>query len=97
MAFNPSIQPAIPGNLPTEIRYRVRNGNDISTVNTISFGTDEGEVLVPTVIDGKLVSPDEAMDHYYRTGESFGVFRNAEDATRFANELHEYHASKLRR
>src|SRR3546814_6141557 len=66
----PSVPP-IPGNLPLEITNIVKNADGtVSTVRTISIGTDQGEVLIPTVIDGKLVSDSDAIDHYEETGRA---------------------------
>jgi hypothetical protein len=57
-------------------------------VRTISIGTDQGEVLIPTVINGRVVSEDQAVAHYRRTGEHLGIFRTPEEATGYAQELH---------
>ena len=89
-------KPAIPGNLPTDIRYRVKNDDgSVSTVRTISIGPDKGEVVIPTVINGRVVSNDEAIAHYRKTGENFGTFRTIEDANAFAQALHRQHEQQL--
>lgn len=86
----------IPGNLPLEIRYRVPNaGGSVSTVRTISIGTDKGEVLIPTVVNGRVVGDEEAIAHYRRTGENFGTFRTPEEATAYAEALHRSHELEL--
>jgi hypothetical protein len=46
------------------------------------------EVLVPTVVGGKLLSNREAMDHYYRTREHLGIFDNWQNADAYAAWLH---------
>lgn len=89
-------QPIIPGNLPTEIRAEVTNPDgSVSTVRTISIGTEQGEVLIPTVINGKVVSDEDAIRHFEETGENFGTFESPEDADAYAQALHEYHAGQL--
>jgi hypothetical protein len=67
----------------------------ISTVRTISIGVDGGEVVIPTVLRGKIVSDDEAIAHYERTGANFGTFRNPEEAKAFSEWLHNKHAAEL--
>lgn len=62
----------------------------------MSIGTEAGEVLIPTVINDRVVSDDEAIDHYYRTGENFGTFRTPDEATAYAQRMHEQHAGQLR-
>ncbi len=61
----------------------------------MSIGTDQGEVLIPTVIDNRVVSDKEAIDHYFKTGENFGIFHSPEEATAYAKDLHNYHDSIL--
>lgn len=86
-------QPITPGNLPLDPQTQVQNEDgSISTVRTISVGTDDGEVLIPTVIDGRVVPDEEAIRHYQETGENFGTFRTPEEADAYAEALHQYHA-----
>jgi hypothetical protein len=68
----------------------------IATVNSFSVNIDGQEVLLPTVIDGRLVSEDEAIDHYYETGEYLGKFDTVKEADEYARKLHlaqQYHYS----
>jgi hypothetical protein len=60
----------------------------VSSVHTISIATDEGEVLIPTVVGNKIVSNEEAIAHYRKTGENLGVFANAEEADAYSMRLH---------
>ncbi|MFH7813403.1 hypothetical protein ACH0C8_15950, partial [Acetobacter lovaniensis] len=56
----------------------------------MSFGTDQGEVLVPTVSDdGRIMSDSQAIAQYQRTGRHLGIFRNPADATKYAGWLHQ--------
>lgn len=78
------------GNIDLTNRQVVKNQDgSISTVRSISFQDDSGkEILVPTVVNGKIVSNDEAIQHYYKTGEYLGKFDTVEQANAYAEQLH---------
>jgi hypothetical protein len=46
-------------------------------------------VLLPTVINGKIVSPDDAVQHYRQTGEHMGIFRDQQSADAYDKNMHE--------
>lgn len=89
-ALNDDSGPVTPGNIDLTNRPRVKNPDgSISTVRSLSFGTDEGEVLVPTVHpEGRIMSDEEAMQRYRDTGEHLGIFKTPEAATKYADQLH---------
>lgn len=63
----------------------------VSTVRTMSIGTDKGETLIPTVHpDGYIMEAKEAVDYYKKTGNNFGTFDSVEAANQFAESLHSY-------
>ena len=88
----PTPAPDIPvlGNIDIYNRTPVVNPDgSISTVDSFSVNIDGKEVLLPTIIAGKRVSQDEAIDHYYETGEYLGKFDTVAEADDYAQRLHE--------
>ncbi len=61
----------------------------------MSFEDDNGlNVLVPTVVRGKIVSENAAIDEYYKTGRHLGKFNDPMAADRYAQLLHEREAER---
>jgi transglycosylase-like protein with SLT domain len=79
-----------PGNIDLTKRPVVhRADGSVSTLYSASFGTDEGEVLVPQISDkGKVLTIEEAKKQYEKDGKSLGVFKTPEQADEYANYLH---------
>jgi hypothetical protein len=94
------------GNLDIRNRPIVENADGThSSEYSISIGDDKGrEVLIPTVVNGKFLTPNgkkppegsaaekqmfrRAEDHYHETGEHLGIFDSPDDADAYAQILH---------
>jgi hypothetical protein len=87
-------KPVVPGNIDLFARPAVKNADGTtSTVRSMSFEEDGREVLIPTVVGDSVVSDEEAIAEYRRTGQHLGIFATAEDATAYAKQLHEEYAA----
>ena len=84
----------VPGNIDLSSRPMVKNPDgSISTVRSMSFEEDGHEILVPTVSDdGRVVSDEEAVANYKKTGKHLGIFDSPENATSYAQRLHSDYA-----
>lgn len=84
------------GNIDIHNRPVVKNSDgSISTVRSMSTNIDGREVLIPTVSDdGRIMSDDEAIDSFMRTGKHLGMFDNPDDATAYAESLHNQQADE---
>jgi hypothetical protein len=80
-----------PGNIDLNARPIVENQNgSYSTVLSRGFNVDGREVLLPTVSDdGRILTDDEAVEQYRRTGKHLGIFDTAANSTAYAENLHE--------
>ena len=92
------------GNIDLYNRPQVKNDDgSISTVRSMSFNDGQNEVLIPTVSnDGRIMSENDAIDNYYKTGQYLGKFNTVDDANNYAQRLHNeqdryYNASLLKR
>jgi hypothetical protein len=92
MAGNPAGLIA-PGNIDIANRPVAKNADgSISTVRSMSINEDGKSILIPTVVGGKVVSNEEAIAHYHKTGENLGVFQTDAQADAYSQSLHEQQA-----
>ena len=94
------------GNLDLTSRPVIQNADGTrSSEYSTSFEDEKGqEVLVPTVVDGKFLTPDgkkppegsaaekamfaKAQQHYEQTGENLGIFDKWQNADAAAEKIH---------
>jgi hypothetical protein len=90
MASVPPIYPSAVGNIDVRNLPSVPNpeAGGTSTVWSMSIGTPEGEVLIPRVKNGSILSEDQAVNEYYKTGEHLGKFGSVPGAEQYAQQLH---------
>ncbi len=76
------------GNMPLAGRPLVpMPGGGFGTVHSMSFGEDNRERLIPTIQQGRLMSPDEAMDYYQSSGQHLGAFATPQAAENYSRIL----------
>lgn len=84
-----------PGNLDLNNRPVVHNDDgSISTVRSMTITTDQGAILLPTVIGNRVVSNKDAIAHWEKTGENLGTFSTIDQADAYARNLHESQAQR---
>lgn len=88
-------RPVEQGNIDLNNRPVIHNRDgSISTLDSISIGENGREVLIPTIVNGKKVSDNDAINHYRKTGEHLGKFDSVDTANTYARALHETQARK---
>jgi GH24 family phage-related lysozyme (muramidase) len=84
------------GNIDLNRRPVVKNADGtISTVRSIGVNIDGQEVLIPTVGDeGKILTNEQAIERFRQTGKHLGKFDTPDNATAFAEKLHDAQAKQ---
>jgi len=95
-----------PGNINLNDRPSIRNADGThSSEYSVSFADDKGrEILVPTIVNGKFLTPDgtkppegsaaekemfaRAREHYENTHEHMGIFSSPQAADAYATDVH---------
>lgn len=83
------------GNINLNNRPVINNPDgSISTVRSITIEVDGKYYLIPTAVGGKIVSDQDAIQHFKDTGENFGEFDSEAAADAYAQKLHEQQAAQ---
>ena len=84
------------GNIDLHSRPVVHNPDgSVSTVRSITIGGNgEPTYLIPTVVGKKVVSNDDAVANFRKTGEHLGQFDSNANADAYARSLHEDQAKE---
>lgn len=78
------------GNIDLTKRPRVKNADgSISTVRSMGVNIDGKETLIPTVVGDAVVSDDQAVAHYRKTGQHLGRFDSVDSSNSYAEQLHQ--------
>lgn len=91
-------KPVVPGNIDLSKRPVLKNDDgSVSTIETITVSFEPKDkdgklgkpefVVIPTIIDGKRVSEEQAVQHYIKTDQHLGKFASQEDADTYAKGL----------
>ncbi len=86
-----------PGNIDLTDRPDIANPDGSrSTVRSLGFSEGGPEILVPTVVPGRgVISDDDAIAEYRRTGQHLGKFQDVAASNAYAEALHRQQAGEM--
>ena len=70
--------------------YKNKEGKTVSEAK-ITVGFDDGEYVIPTVIDGKQLTNDQAIAEFKRTGLHMGKYKNTQEAVEASKKRTEFY------
>jgi hypothetical protein len=79
------------------VKNNLAGEGGISTVRSASFGIGKGEVLLPTVVQGKILSNTNAFNAYASGGykNHLGIYANTAAASKAAEVIHLSEANRI--
>ena len=87
---------ALPATISHDNRPMVptKDGKGYSTELNMIVEYDGLHYIVPTIVDGKVLTEEEAADHFEKTGEHFGAYKTREEALKAERIQHDQTAKK---
>jgi len=83
------------GNYDLGDRQVVKNSDGtISTEYSIVIEEDGEYIVIPTVVDGKIVSEEDAVEFYHRTGLNHGKYKTEKEAVKASKEISKIQAQR---
>jgi len=70
--------------------YKNKEGKTVSEAK-ITVGFDDGEYVIPTVVDGKQLTNDQAIAEFNRTGLNMGKYKNTQEAVEASKKRTEFY------
>jgi hypothetical protein len=97
--YPPLGQSLEPGNIDLTQRKPVpMPGGGFGTVKSMGVNINGEEVLIPTIgPDGRLMTPDEAIQQYLLSGQHLGKFRTPAESTAAGQTIHEQEAERIQK
>jgi hypothetical protein len=84
------------GNIDVSKLPAVRNPDgSYSTVRSMGIEMDGKFYLIPTVINGRVVSDEEAIKSFEKTGKHLGIFGSQAESDAYAERLHQTEAKRI--
>lgn len=93
------VKPVVPGNINLKtlpvVKNNIPNEGGVSTVRSISVGVDKGTMLIPTVVNGKILSDQQAIKSAIDSGKNLGIYKNNAAAEMAAQLIHLSEANRV--
>ena len=93
------VKPVVPGNIDLKqlpvVKNNIPNEGGVSTVRSISVGVDRGTMLLPTVVNGKILSDQQAIKFAIDNGKNLGIYKNNATAEMAAQLIHLSEANRV--
>jgi hypothetical protein len=95
------VKPVVPGNINLNklpvVKNNIKGEGGVSTVRSLSIGTDRGTMLLPTVVNGKIISDQQAIKFAINSGKNLGVYKDDATAEMAAQLIHMSEANRVGR